>query len=66
MYYFLYRLFVENQNAIIALPTEVKTIAMITLGLWIGTSLMRKAKQLLEFAIIATIIYFACTFLGII
>lgn len=66
MYYFLYQLFLENQDAILALPTEVKTIAMITLALWVGTSVIRRAKKLLEFAVLATIIYFACTYLGII
>ena len=66
MYQFLYQLFLENQDAILALPTEVKTIAMITLALWIGTSVLHRAKKLLEFALLATVIYFACTYLGII
>lgn len=66
MYYILFQLFKENQDALLALPSNVKTIIMITLGLWIGGAILSQAKKIFTCAIMATIIYFAAVYLGLI
>lgn len=64
MYSLLY-LFINNQDAILALPTEIKTILLIAFVLMFGGALISKAKKLLKFTIIAAIIYFAATYFGL-
>lgn len=65
-YYFIFNLFQQNQDAFISLPSSVKTILTITLALWLFTSLFHKAKKLITYGILATIIYFGATYFGII
>lgn len=64
MYSLLY-LFINNQDAILALPTEIKTIMLIAFVLMFGGALISKAKKLLKFTIIAAIIYFVATYFGL-
>lgn len=65
-YYFLYKLFEENKDAILGLPTEIKTIIMIALILSIGSSLLRRATRIAKWLLIATAIYFALNYLNFI
>lgn len=65
-YYFIFNLFQQNQDAFLSLPSSVKTILMIALVLWVGTSLFHKAKKLITFGILATVIYFGATYFRII
>ena len=64
MYNFIY-LFLNNQEAILALPTEVKTILLITFALMFGGAIISKTKKLLKFTIIAAIIYFVAAYVGL-
>ena len=64
-YYFLYKLFEENKDSILGLPTEVKTIIMIALVLSIGSSLIRKATKFAKWLIIAAVLYFALNYLNV-
>ena len=63
-YYFLYKLFEENKDAILGLPTEIKTIIMIALILSIGSSLLRRATRIAKWLLIAAAIYFALNYLN--
>lgn len=65
-YYFLYKLFEENKDAILGLPTEIKTIIMIALILSIGSSLLRRATRIAKWLLIAAAIYFALNYLNFI
>lgn len=64
-YFWIGNILYQNKDAILALPYEVKVIALITLALMFGTSIIKKAKNLLKFAIIATVLYFVLTYFGI-
>ena len=66
MYYFFYKLFEQNKDAILALPTEVKTIFLIALVLSVGSSLIKKATRFLKWLVFAAIIYFALVYLNVI
>lgn len=66
MYYILFQLFKENQDALLALPSNIKTIIMITLALWIGAAILSQAKKIFTYAIMATVIYFGAVYLGLI
>lgn len=63
--YWLTYLILNNKDAILSLPTEVKTIVLIALGLMFGSSIIRGAAKLLKFTVVAAVIYFACTTFGI-
>lgn len=65
-YYFLYKLFEENKDAILGLPTEIKTIIMIALILSIGSSLLKRATRIAKWLLIAAAIYFALNYLNFI
>lgn len=64
--YFLSQLFEQNADAILNLPFEVKTIMMISLAIFFGSALLRRAWRLVKIALIVTVIYFGCAYLGII
>jgi hypothetical protein len=64
MYSLIY-LFINNKDAILALPTEIKTIMLITFVLMFGGAIIGKAKKLLKFTIIAAIIYFVAAYFGL-
>ncbi len=64
-YYLLNQLLEQNKEAILALPSSVKSIITITLALWFGTAIIRKARRLMKYAVIATVIYFVATSLGL-
>ena len=66
MYYIFLKLFLENKDALIALPTEVKTIFLISLAIFIGMGIARKAMKLLSIAAVVAVLYFGCSFLGVI
>ena len=66
MYYIFLKLFLENKDALLALPTEVKTIIVISIAAMILSGLIRKATKLLSIACVVAIGYFACTYLGLI
>ena len=70
MYYyffqFIYNLFVENKDAIIALPTSVKTILTIALVVSIGSSIIRKATRFLTTVAIVAVLYFGAVYAGLI
>ena len=61
---FLYNLFMENKDAIIALPTPVKTIIIAALVYMIGSGVIKKMISLLSIAIIIAILYFGAVYLG--
>lgn len=72
-YYFSYfifqeflKLFNENSDALLALPTEVKTILVISLVIMFGTSLVKKAWRFIKIVAIVAVIYVAAVYLGII
>ena len=69
MYYaifnFIEQLFVQNQDAIMAIPTEIKTILMIALGIWAVTALSKGAIKMLKYISLAVVIYAGCTYFGI-
>ena len=64
-YYLLNQLLEQNKDAILALPSSVKSIITITLALWFGPAIIRKARRLMKYAVIATVIYFIATSLGL-
>lgn len=70
MYYyffqFIYNLFIENKDAIIALPTSVKTILMIAIVVSLGSSILRKATRFLSTVVVVAVLYFAATYAGLI
>ena len=70
MYYyffqFIYNLFVENKDALVALPTSVKTILMISIIVSLGSSLLRKATKFLSTVAVVAVLYFAATYAGLI
>jgi len=70
MYYgmlqFLYNLFMENKDAIVALPTPIKTIALVTIIITIGTSFVKKAMRILTIATMVAIAYFGAVYLRLI
>lgn len=69
MYYaifnFIEQLFVQNQDALMAIPTEIKTILMIALGIWAVTALSKGAIKMLKYIALAVVIYACCTYFGI-
>ena len=69
MYYYLIELltniFEQNQDALMAIPTEVKTILVIALGIWAVTALAKGAMKMLKYVLIAAIIYVGCVYFGI-
>lgn len=69
MYYYLFEfltnLFEQNQDALMAIPTEVKTILVIALGIWAVTALAKGTMKMLKYVLIATIIYVGCVYFGI-
>ena len=69
MYYaifnFIEQLFVQNQDAIMAIPTEIKTILMIALGIWAVTALSKGAIKMLKYIELSVVIYAGCTYFGI-
>lgn len=66
MWWFLYNLFMENKDAVLALPTEIKTILMISLAITIGGGIVRRVWGLVKVMIVVAILYFGATFLGLI
>lgn len=66
MYYSLLQLFEQNQDALLALPSEAKTILMISVIILFGSSLVRKAWKLAKIVAVVAIVYFACTYIGLI
>lgn len=65
-WYWILQLWEQNQDALISLPTEVKTIMTISIVICLLSGIIRKAAKLLRVAIIVAIVYFACTYFGII
>lgn len=70
MYYyifqFIYNLFVENKDAIIALPTPVKTILVTAFIVSISSSIIRKATRFLTTVLVVAILYFGAVYVGLI
>ena len=55
----------ENKNAIIAIPQEVKIIFLIALGLSIIIGLIRGLWNLIRIAAVVAIVYFIASFFGV-
>ena len=58
-------LFLQNQDAILSLPQEIKIILVISLAITIGTSLIKKAWRFAKIAAIVALIYFALSSTGV-
>ena len=65
MYWLLY-LFIQNKDAVLSLPQEVKIILVISLVLMIGLGIIKKVWKLVKIAAIVAIVYFLLTTLGVI
>lgn len=65
-YFWIGNILYQNKDAILALPSEVKMIALITFILMFGAGILKKAKHLIKCAIVAVLIYLAMTYFGII
>ncbi len=59
-------LFEQNANALLSLPTEVKTILVVALIICIVTSILKKAFQFLKVVVLVAIAYFVLTAAGVI
>ena len=66
MWWFFYNLFLENKDALLALPTEIKTIAMIAMIVSIGGGIIRRMWKLVEIVIVVGLLYFVATALNFI
>lgn len=70
MSYFLFqelmKLFNENSNALLSLPSEIKTILVISLIIMFGTSIMRKAWKFIKIIAIVSIVYIVAVYCGLI
>lgn len=66
--YILYNLaylFFQNQDAVLSLPQNVKMILVLGIGVMFVTSLLTRLKDLAGFALTLFLIYWACTYFGI-
>ena len=59
-------LFMENKDALMALPAEVKMILMGCFAFGIGYGIIKKFSRLLKYAIIGFVLYVAATQMGVI
>jgi hypothetical protein len=59
-------LFMENKDALLALPSSVKTIAAISIVVFLATSILRSAARLIKIAVIVALVYFGAVYLGVI
>ncbi len=66
MYYIFLKLFLENRDALIALPTEIKLIIIASIIVMIVSGIIRKAVKLLTTAAFLAACYFICTYIGLI
>ena len=57
--------FSDIANALMAIPTEIKTILMIALCIWAVTALSKGAIKMLKYIALAVVIYACCTYFGI-
>lgn len=62
MYYMVFK----NLDALLQLPTEVKTLILLCLLVSLGLSLLKQIGKLIEFVIVAFVIYFLLTRFGVI
>ena len=65
MYWILY-LFIQNSDAVLSLPTEVKVILIVSIVITLGTSIIRKAWKLAKIIALVALAYFLLTTFGII
>lgn len=65
MYWLLY-LFIQNKDAILSLPQEVKIILIVSLVITIGLGIIKKVWRLVKVAAVVAIIYFLLTTTGVI
>lgn len=66
MYYIFLKLFLENKDALIALPTEVKMIIVAAIVITLVSGIIKKAVKLLSTAAFLAACYFICTYIGLI
>lgn len=70
MYYwtfkFLEQLFLQNQDALLAIPTEIKTILTIAMGLWVVSAVAKGMTKMAKYIGVAIVLYFGLTYFGII
>ena len=62
----MWQIFVENANAVLKLPTEVKMIIVIALAAMLVISLIKKIAGLTKLAVIGLIAYIVITYTGLI
>lgn len=65
MYSLLRDLFFQNQDALLAIPTEVKTILWIAFTVWLVCALGKGTMKLVKYLVVAVAIYFGCVYFGI-
>ena len=63
---FIYNIWMQNKDALFALPTEVKAIIALAIAITIAGSIIRKVWKGAQTAIIIGIIYYVCTLVGIV
>ena len=63
---FLQNLISQNESAVLSLPSELKTILVITIVICLGSSLIRKASKFIEVMICVTIAYVLAANFGLI
>ena len=64
--YWIMSLFLENKDAILALPTEVKTVIVGVIVISLLSGVIRSVANVIKLGIIAFIAYAAAVYLGII
>lgn len=66
LYGFLYYLFMENKDALLALPSSVKTICAVSIAILFGMGLLRSAMRLIKIMAVVAVVYFGAVYLGVI
>ena len=65
MYWFLWNLFMENKDALLSLPQEVKIILLVSLAIFIGTAILKKAWRFAKIAALVAVGYFVLAGFGV-
>ena len=63
---FLYYLFSENKDALLALPAAMKTICTASIIISFGLGLMKSAMRLIKIVAIVAVVYFGAVYLRVI
>lgn len=66
LYGFLYLLFLENKDALLAIPSSIKTIVAVSLLLTIGLGLLKSMFRLVKVAVIVAACYFIAVYAEVI